>query len=329
MPERARFAGCAVIVVNYASTALLAQNLVRLTRVADGLTVVVVDNRSTASERDAVTALAAAEGWATVLSEANLGFGLGMNAGVAKARELGAERFLLLNPDAVIDVADAARLFARVAAEPFTLVSPRVLRPDGSTWFAGADLSLADGRMSSAAKRPQPPERRARPWLSGACLCVSAELWDAAGGFADGYFLYWEDVELSYRVLAAGGELAVAQDAVAEHAEGGTQQSGEEHESPAKSDGYYYFNIRNRLLFAARNLGTDDLVAWRRTATPVAWEILLQGGRRQFLRSLRPFATAVRALRDGRRIVRDELRRRTAGSGTGGSGTAGSGRNGS
>ncbi|WP_223692398.1 glycosyltransferase [Leifsonia poae] len=313
MPERARFAGCAVVVVNYASTELLAVNLAPLARDAEGLTVVVVDNASSASERSAVSALAGAEGWATVLPATNLGFGLGMNAGVEKACELGADRFLLLNPDASIGAADAGRLFERVAAEPLTLVSPRVLRPDGSVWFAGADLALADGRMSSAAKRPQPPERRAHPWLSGACLCVSAELWDRVGGFADGYFLYWEDVELSYRVVAVGGALDVAADAVAVHAEGGTQRSGQAHESPAKSNGYYYFNIRNRLLFAARNLGTDDLLVWRRTAWPVAWEILLQGGRRQFLRSLRPFGAAARALRDGRRIVRDEMRARALG----------------
>lgn len=316
MPDRARFAGCAVIVVNYASTTLLTQNLARLGRSAPGLAVVVVDNASTAEERRAVNELAAAEGWAAVLPETNLGFGLGMNAGVARAAELGADRFLLLNPDASITPDDAERLFARVAAEPLTLVSPVVRKPDGSTWFDGADVSLADGRMSSAKRRPQPPERRAEPWLSGACLCVGAGLWQLVGGFADGYFLYWEDVELSHRVLAVGGALAVAQDAVAEHAEGGTQQSGDEHASPAKSNGYYYFNIRNRLLFAARNLDSGDLVAWRRSAVPVAWEILLQGGRRQFLHSLRPFAAATRALRDGRRIVRDELRSRATGRGT-------------
>ena len=105
----------------------------------------------------------------------------------------------------------------------------------------------------------------------------------------------------------------MAPDAVAVHAEGGTQQSGDEHASPAKSNGYYYYNIRNRMLFAARNLSTDDLLAWRRTARAVAWEILLQGGRRQFLRSLRPFAAAARALRDGRRIVRVELKTRALG----------------
>ncbi|WP_431278369.1 glycosyltransferase [Leifsonia poae] len=326
MPEQARFAGCAVIVVNYASTALLAQNLVRLSDAADGLTVVVVDNLSTASERRELIDLATAKDWSTVLPDENLGFGLGMNAGVARALESGAERFLLLNPDAVIEPDDARRLFDRVTAEPLTLVSPTVLRPDGSTWFAGADVSLADGRMSSAAKRPQPAERRAEPWLSGACLCVSEELWQRVDGFADGYFLYWEDVELSHRVLAVGGELAVAADAVAVHAEGGTQQEGAEHASAAKSDGYYYYNIRNRLVFAARNLSTADLVAWRKTATPVAWEILLQGGRRQFVRSLKPLATAVRALRDGRRIVRDELQSRA----TGGAGArATSARNGS
>ncbi len=33
------------------------------------------------------------------------------------------------------------------------MVSPTILRPDGSTWFAGSDLYLADGRIRSKARR--------------------------------------------------------------------------------------------------------------------------------------------------------------------------------
>jgi GT2 family glycosyltransferase len=214
---------------------------------------------------------------------------------------------LLLNPDAVIAPAAARALFDAVAADPDALIAPRILRPDGTVWSEGADVSLVDGRMTSARRRPQPPERRAEPWLSGACLCIGRALWERVHGFADGYFLYWEDVDLSFRVRRAGGRLAVLEGVTATHAEGGTQQAGAEHGATAKSAGYYYFNIRNRMLFAALNLPDDDLRTWLRASRRVAWEILLQGGRRQFLRPAGPLRARWRGLRDGRRIARAEL----------------------
>jgi GT2 family glycosyltransferase len=233
-----------------------------------------------------------------------------MNLGVDRAGELGASAFLLLNPDATIRADQVRTLLARVAAEPLTLVSPRVVRPDGSTWFDGADLYLSDGRIRSSRRRDQASAARIEPWLSGACLMVTERLWRMVGGFSDEYFLYWEDVDLSHRVALAGGVIEVCAGALAVHAEGGTQGEGHSESGTAKSATYYYYNIRNRLLFAARHLPADDLRRWRRVAIPVAYEVLLQGGRRQFLRSLRPVLAAVRGIRDGRRIVRYELRAR-------------------
>ncbi|MGH1525247.1 glycosyltransferase [Leifsonia sp. L25] len=303
MTDPATPAAAAVIVVNYGSSQLLAENLLALARRAPWLTVVVVDSFSTAAERGRVAALADAEGWLAVLPEGNPGFGGGMNLGVARAREAGAQRFLLLNPDARIEPEASAALLRATEADPMALVAPVVLRPDGSVWSAGADVSLVDGRMTSARRRPQPAESRAEPWLSGACLAVSERLWGLVGGFAEEYFLYWEDVELSVRVTRAGGSLVLLEQVTAVHAEGGTQQQGAASAATAKSEGYYYYNIRNRLLFAARNLAPDDVERWEALAPRVAWEILLQGGRRQFLKPVVPLRAALRGIRDGRRLV--------------------------
>lgn len=291
--------GLAVVVVNYGSSSLLERNLAPLTRDHTELVTVVVDNFSSADERARLRALADREGWVRVEQE-NLGFGGGMNAGVARAGELGAEAFLLLNPDAAIGGEDAARLLAAVRAEPLTLTAPVISRPDGSPWFAGSDLYLADGRIRSRARRI--PGAAVAPWLTGACLAVSRELWQAVGGFDPDYFLYWEDVDFSWRVRQVGGQLRVLEEARAVHAEGGTQ--GVSHEAgsgSAKSATYYYFNIRNRLLFAAKHLEPEQRRAWAGVTWRVAGEVLRQGGRRQFLR---PFA----ALDAGRRGIADGLR---------------------
>ena len=300
------FDGLAVVVVGYGSSDLLAENLAPLTRRLEGGRTVVVDNRTTDEERAAMRRLAAREGWELVEPDGNLGFGLGMNAGADRALAEGATRLLLLNPDATIEPADVEALLQAAGDDELALLAPRILRPDGSVWFDGSDLHLGDGRITATRKREQLGVRDAEQWLSGACLLVTAELWRRIGGFGDGYFLYWEDVELSYRARRAGGRVEVVPEATAVHAEGGTQGEGHAASGEAKSDTYYYYNVRNRLVFAARNLSPDVIARWRRASIPIAYEVLLQGGRRQFLRSLKPLGAAFRGVRDGLRASRSQ-----------------------
>ncbi|MDQ1608850.1 MAG: N-acetylglucosaminyl-diphospho-decaprenol L-rhamnosyltransferase [Microbacteriaceae bacterium] len=304
----AEFGSLAVVVVSYGSSALLERNLTPLSRAIPGVVIVVVDNFTDDVERLRVTELGRRESWEVVLPASNTGFGVGMNLGVARAGELGASSFLLLNPDATIAADQVLRLLERVRERPLALVSPLIVRPDGSVWFDGSDLYLDDGRIRATRRRDPASGVRIESWLSGACLMVTDRLWRLVGGFSDEYFLYWEDVDLSHRVVQAGGTIEIRADAVAVHAEGGTQGEGLSSAGAAKSGSYYYYNIRNRLLFAARHLPPEDQRRWSRATVPVAYEILLQGGRRQFIRSLRPLIAAYRGIRDGRRIVRAELR---------------------
>jgi len=298
----------AIVVVNYGSSALLGANLAPLGAALPEALVVVVDNRTGESELVALRALAERHGWEFVPSATNLGFGAGMNLGVSRAQELGATAFLLLNPDLRISPDSVKTLERRVQADPLALLSPSITRPDGTPWFTGADLYLDDGRIRSPRRRDEFPGHRREPWLSGACLMVSRALWERISGFSSDYFLYWEDVDLSHRARAAGATLEVDGEATAVHAEGGTQGVAATHSGTPKSNLYYYYNVRNRMLFAARNLPVEDVRRWQRTAVPVAWEVLLQGGRRQLLRSPGPLIAAARGLRDGRRIARMEVR---------------------
>ncbi|MFT2752259.1 glycosyltransferase [Clavibacter sp. Sh2088] len=294
----------AVVVVNYGSADLVRENVLPLVERLDDALLVVVDNRTTDAERERVRELAAHPSTRVhgVYPDGNTGFGTGMNIGVAAARELGAREFLLLNPDATIEPDQLAVLRDAVAADPLALVAPLILRPDGSTWFRGSDLYLADGRIRGAARRAQHPGQAVEPWLTGACLLVTDELWTRVGGFSDDYFLYWEDVDLSRKVVEAGGSLRVVEEAVAVHAEGGTQSAGHASAGQAKSGTYYYHNVRNRLLYGARHLDAAALRRWRLLTPVIAYEVLLQGGRRQFAHPVAPVSAAVRGIVDGYRL---------------------------
>jgi len=310
--------GLAIVVVNYGSHALLEKNLLAVAGHTPDAKIVVVDSFSSVFERQQVREQAKEYGWELLTPEENVGFGKGVNLGVAHAASLGFRTFLLINPDATVDHTSLATLRDTAAANPMTLISPTIVRPDGSPWFAGSDLYMDTGRTASVRRRDPRRMLRTEPWLSGACLIVTQPLWELVGGFDEEFFLYWEDIDLSHRVMQAGGQLAVLPQAHAVHDEGGT------HADPARPGGdrgksptYYYFNIRNRLLFGARHLEEADLKRWRATAIPAAYEILLRGGRRQFLRPVGPVTAAIRGTRDGLRISGDKRRRRASAWGEG------------
>ncbi len=285
-----RASRAAVVVVNYGSSDLLATNLAACT--APGDLVVVVDSWSDAEVRQEVLQLGGERGWLVITPDHNTGFGTGINLGVARALEEGATSVVLLNPDARLDPGDRARLVDQVEADHGLLLAPRIVRPDGSPWMSGLmDLRLADGTNRSS--RHRRPGMAVMEWVSGAVMVLSRELWEQVGGFDDDYFLYWEDVDLCRRVHEAGGAVRVDDRITAVHDEGGTHADGG---GRAKAEAFYYYNIRNRALFAAKWLDAPNRARWARRAPSAAWDTMLTGGRRQFVESLRPWRALVRGL---------------------------------
>lgn len=297
----------AVVVVNYASSSLIVENLVPLRRaLPPEVGVVVVDNFSTDAERAAIGRVSDAAGLTLVGLDVNGGFGAGVTAGVDAAVSMGADALVVLNPDAVADASTVLEMLRLVREDRNTMIAPVIRRSDGTVWFDGSDLHLADGRIKASRRRT--PGDDVFAWLSGACIALSVDLWQRSGGFDDDYFLYWEDVDLSWRVARAGGRLAVVRELVVVHDEGGTQTSRRSVSAGAKSTLYYYYNVRNRFLFAAKNLDDAALARWLDSADAVAREIVLQGGRRQFLRHpIAPWSAMRRGLRDGRAVARERL----------------------
>ncbi|MHA3703894.1 glycosyltransferase [Jatrophihabitans sp. YIM 134969] len=282
--------GLAIVVVNYGAAHLVEPNLLRAAPAAT--TVVVVDNLASAADRAAVRVAADRHGWELVLSPGNVGFGAAVNAGVARATALGSSRFLVLNPDATADPEVVAALADHVDEHRMSLVSPRIERPGrAKAWFVG---NVVDPRSGDVRRDPSlGAADDTWGWLTGACLAFHEQVWNAAGGFDERYFLYWEDIDLSRRVVEAGGTLTVRSDLVAWHDVGGTQSE----EAPAgtgKSPVYVYRNCCNRLRFAAYHLGRRERLGWL-LRTPVASaKIALRSGPRVALRSPATMWAAIR-----------------------------------
>jgi N-acetylglucosaminyl-diphospho-decaprenol L-rhamnosyltransferase len=294
----------AIVVVNFGSHRLLADGLGRLPPL-DECRVVVVDNFSSDDERDAIGRVCAEHGWELVPLAHNGGFGAGVNAGVRRSLADGAGSLLLLNPDVDLTPDVLAALREHVEQEPMSLVTPRLVTPDGEVEFAGSTLDLSDGRIGSRVRPAAAADVIA--WLPATCLAAHRDLLERVGGFDEPYFLYWEDVDFSYRCSQAGAQLVVREDLVVVHAGRGTQRP---QRGLAKPNLYYRYNCRNRLLFAARHLPRRDVARWMLSTPAVSWRILMQGGRRQLLHSPRPLIATVAGSLAGLAIAARALIRR-------------------
>jgi GT2 family glycosyltransferase len=194
-----------VIIVAYNSGGALAVTLPALQReLRDGDEVIVVDNASVDEGPEL------AREYATVIeSGANLGFPAGCNAG---ARAASGELLVFLNPDAV----------------PRPGWGEAIRRPFDGPWAAWQALVMAGEAVNSsgnvvhftgitwAGAAPVETPREV-PTASGACLAVRAAEFRAIGGFAEGFFLYHEDTDLSLRLRLAGGRIGIEPGAVVEH----------------------------------------------------------------------------------------------------------------
>lgn len=208
----------------------------------DAIETIVVDNAS--GDSTCAKVRARSEPVVLIESPANLGFGRGCNLGAARARS---PFLLFLNPDAFLeDPAVLGRLVAVLAAEQrIAAVAPRLIFQDRRHQVGDAGYrpslrgllahQLLLSRFSSRARgfyvnnamllRRDEVEV---DWLSGACLLVRREAFEAAGGFAGDVFLYGEDVDLGVRLREAGHRLVYLPQLRVVHLQGGTQRADTE-----------------------------------------------------------------------------------------------------
>jgi GT2 family glycosyltransferase len=214
-PDHARLS---VVVVTHNSSEAVARCMPRLVeQLEQGDEVIVVDNASADATLDAVARAAPA---AKVLrQEHNLGFAAGCNIGAAAAS---GELLLLLNPDAL-----PAPGFAAAIRRPYAdnrgwaawmgVVTmdggERINTSGGIAHFTGIAWSGEAGKP--AAEVPDRPMEVA--FVSGACLAVPLNIWREHGGFDPEFFMYCEDVDLSFRLRLAGGRLGVEPAARVDH----------------------------------------------------------------------------------------------------------------
>lgn len=152
------------------------------------------------------------------------------NAGFGAANNLGAELstskyILLLNPDIIVlDNAIEIMLDKLKSDDTIGLVSGKLLNKDGSTQascrrilpfnqFLASRTPLS--KITSKEKKEKINDiyimsdydhttEKVVDWVMGACMLMEKEYFFKLGGFSKEYFMYFEDVDLCYKVKKSG-----------------------------------------------------------------------------------------------------------------------------
>jgi hypothetical protein len=232
-----------VIIVNWNSAELLRTCLksVLSSSATCDLEVLVIDNASydgsaemVANEFPSVT---------FIQSEENMGFSGGNNRAF---QESSGKNVLFLNPDTeLVDDALGTMLAVLKTRPDAGVIGPKLVNPDLSVQIdcMRAFPTILNQLFDSSATRKvfakfdfggvkpvieESNDPVSVEMLPGTCVMLRREVFDQAGRFNEKYFMYAEDVELSYQVKNAGWtNYYVARAAVIHHGGRSSEQKGE------------------------------------------------------------------------------------------------------
>lgn len=207
-----------------------------------------------AAERDGVEVMA---------TGGNIGYGAAVNAAAGQLRarrrqgEINPEFFLIVNPDVTFTPGSLDELLRCAREAPRAgAAGPRIEEADGSAYPSARQLpSLVTGTGHALLGGVWPSNpftakykagadmgtQRTAGWLSGACLLVRWEAFDAVGGFDERYFMYLEDVDLGDRLGRAGWDNLYCPSSVILHDQGHAASKASRVTVPAHHDSAYRY----------------------------------------------------------------------------------------
>jgi GT2 family glycosyltransferase len=142
---------------------------------------------------------------AAIAFDENLGYCAAMNRGIAWARQRGAELVLFLNNDMRLPPGFLQPLVDVLRHDPDAAgVAPTILDPTGRVWCEGAMVAFHPNmlwmRRQGRAPTPTTEGPMAVDFLPGACALYRTADLAVVGDLDADYFMYWEDVELGWRL---------------------------------------------------------------------------------------------------------------------------------
>lgn len=171
--------------------------------------------------------------WAKLIkSQKNHGYGEAANIAIAACSS---NYVLLLNSDTLLQPGTLQALSDYLDQHPqAAIVGPSLVNPDGTrqaSCFPFPTPLQTLLRETSLSKiwpdnlsNGLPDSARAVPWVLGAALAIRRAAFDAVGGFDPSFFMYFEEVDLCYRLNRAGWQIHFTPAATVTHIGGASTQ---------------------------------------------------------------------------------------------------------
>lgn len=210
----------------------------------------------------------------------NLGFSGGNNPGWRQAVADGAEWIFFLNNDAFLAPDCLRRMLDVYRANPqIGAACPKIYygtpetHPDGKPspdaepeiWFEKGSCEFSSFKVGVAHVDASPSERASlwyeSPLCTGCCFLTTGKILEETGGFDEGFFAYFEDVDLSLKIRAKGLLCAMIPSATSWHKVG---QSTIKDTTP----GWVFYCARNIYYLAERHAKRPEVWAAFRLKYP-------------------------------------------------------------
>ncbi|UCS94383.1 glycosyltransferase family 2 protein [Echinicola marina] len=245
----------AIILVNWNSYTHTRNCLISLRKVSYGnYKIIVVDNASSDKSGDRLESKF--EEIVLLRNEKNLGFTGGNNTGINFALENGFEYLMLLNNDTEVLPDFLSLMMERMKADKeIGAIQPKFyfLNQKERIWNAGGRFHPFLGLTQTIGKdepnKAKYDQYKEVDWITGCCFLVRSEIIEKIGGLTDKLFIYYEDVDWSFKIRELGYKLYIEPSSIVYHEAGMSHKKKEKGKEGYLNPIVHYLNARNHIWF--------------------------------------------------------------------------------
>jgi GT2 family glycosyltransferase len=183
-------------------------------------------------------------------TSSNLGFSCANNLGIQFALDRQYEYILMLNNDVFVDQNFIYHLKNYLDFHPDVgAVQPMIYHHPERTriWNGGGSFNSILAKSFSNTRFDSNLLPRQVDWISGCAFMVRASVLRKTGLFNEKYFVYHEDVDLSFRIRGAGYKLIYIPLSIIYHIGGGSINSIKKQKEGYQISEVHYYNTRNQI----------------------------------------------------------------------------------
>ena len=245
----------AIVIINWNSYDLTSDTLASLSSTSyKSYDIIVVDNFSTDN-----SAAQLEKNFSSIIllrSDENKGFTGGNNLGFEYAMNKGYEYVMMLNNDVAVESNFLEPLVAKLDMdEKIGGVQPLIYfyHDRELVWNAGSrynaifGIPYILGYYRKDKGQLQRNKQKSIDWITGCAFMIRTEVLKKVGVLKQDFFIYYEDVDLSFRIKAAGYDLVYEASSVVYHKTGMSHKSKEKLKEGYLNPKVHYLNARNRL----------------------------------------------------------------------------------